>query len=114
MHELSLIRSILNLVEAEASRHAFDRVKTLKISFGRVSCVSPESLTFAFEFLAEGTKAEGAALVFETIPIVLYCFACGSEMETPRFDGTCPRCKGAKVLLTGGTEGPRLVELEVE
>jgi hydrogenase nickel incorporation protein HypA/HybF len=73
MHELSLTRSILEIVETKAEDHGFSRVNSLALSFGHLSCVEPKVIEFAFAIQAKGTLAEGATLEFERCPVVIYC-----------------------------------------
>ena len=79
MHELSLAQSLLDIVEDYARREGFNRVISLKLSFGRLSGIDPGAFEFAFAIQAEGTKAEGAQLEFDIRPAVLYCMACEKE-----------------------------------
>jgi hydrogenase nickel incorporation protein HypA/HybF len=114
MHELSLVQSLLEIVEEQARRTPFDRVTSLLISFGRQSCVEPQALEFAFSIQSRGTRAEGATLRFDIRPVTVYCLKCEKEWSPPSFTGTCPTCGGFEVLLTGGTEEMVLLELEAE
>ena len=114
MHELSLTLSILDIVKAQAAEHGFGRVNSLKLSMGCLSCVAPKALEFAFTIQAKGTIAEGAVLEFESRPVVLYCFSCKREIESSNFDSYCPDCKGEEVVLVGGTEELKLLELDVD
>ncbi|MDA8123708.1 MAG: hydrogenase maturation nickel metallochaperone HypA [Deltaproteobacteria bacterium] len=115
MHELSLVQSLLDIVEDYARRENFSQVNVLRISFGRLSCLDPSSLEFAFEVLSEGTKAKGARLEFDIRPARLTCAACGEESAC---DGPCemqcPCCGSEKVCLTGGTEELQLKEMDVD
>jgi len=113
MHELSLTLSILAIVEDYAQKHGFDRVRSLKLSYGRMSCIDPKALTFAFEIQAKGTRAEGAGLTFDVQPIVIHCLACGKDSEMPSYTAVCPQCGGEDVMVTGGTEELRLLEMDV-
>lgn len=65
MHELSLAHALLDLLEGQARRHGFHRVKTVVVTRGSHSCVDPEALARAFEATVLGTLAEGSDLVFE-------------------------------------------------
>jgi hydrogenase nickel incorporation protein HypA/HybF len=114
VHELSLIHSLLDIVEDYATRHRFKRVRSLNLSFGRLSCLDPQALKFAFDIESAGTKAEGAALIFDVRPARLTCLACNREVEVEQWTATCPLCQGAEVLLTGGTEELKLVEMDVD
>ncbi len=114
MHELSLIQSLLEMVEELGAEKGFQRVGVLRLSFGRLSCVDPQALRFAFDVEAPGTGAAGAELVFDILPGVLYCFACEEERTMTSHELQCPVCGGRQVILTGGTEELKLMELEVD
>ena len=79
MHELSIIRSILDIIEEYAEEYRFSKVKSMKISFGRLSRIEPQVLEFTFDIQSTGTKAEGAALEFDIKPIIIHCFSCEKD-----------------------------------
>ncbi len=114
MHELSLVNSLLEIVDDYASRESFKTVNCLHLSMGRLSCVDRDSLQFAFDVQAKGTIAEGARLSVELLPAVIYCFACGCETRQNYFDAVCSKCGSGQVTLTGGTEELRLVDMDVD
>ncbi len=114
MHELSLVESILQIVDEYAAKDGFSRVTSLRLSFGKLSCVVPQALSFAFEVQSKGTRAEGAALELEILPAAIHCLACEKDFEVDRFEAQCPLCRGHEVLLVGGTEELKLIELDVE
>jgi hydrogenase nickel incorporation protein HypA/HybF len=115
MHELSLTRSLIDIVEEYARREGFSRVNVLKLSFGRLSCLDPGALEFTFSVQARGTPAEGARLEFDIRPALLTCGACKVESACDGpFDTVCTRCGSSDVLLTGGTEELKLLEIDVD
>ena len=114
MHELSLINGLLEIVKNYEQTHGFGRVNCLKLSFGRLSCIDPGALRFAFEIQAKGTAAEGAALEFDIRPIVVYCFHCEREAVADRYPQPCPTCRGENVIMTSGTESLQLIEMDVD
>ncbi len=115
MHELSLVESVLKIVNDYAAEHRFSRVNSISLSFGRLSCIEPKALQFAFEVQSRETPAEGARLDLQILPAVAHCFSCGGDSEIQEtYRAECPRCLGKDVLLTGGTEELKLLELEVE
>lgn len=114
MHELSLVESILQIVDEYASKEGFARVTALRLSCGKLSCVVPQALSFAFEVQSKGTRAEGAALDLQVLPAAIHCLACGKDVEVDRFEAQCPECRGHEVFLVKGTEELKLIELDVE
>ncbi len=114
MHELSLINSLLEIIDDYAAAEGFNKVNSLKLSFGRLSCLDRQSLEFAFSVQSVGTKAEEATLDFEILPARIICLNCDREST---MDGTwdrCPDCQSTDVMLTGGTEELKLLEMDVD
>ena len=114
MHEMSLVQSILNIVEEYAAKENFKKVASITLSFGKASTVVPAALTFAFEVLSEDTLAYGADLIFDIRPVVIYCMSCNRDITVNSYEAVCPLCHGHEVLLSGGTEELKLVEMDVE
>jgi hydrogenase nickel incorporation protein HypA/HybF len=114
MHELSLTQSLIDIVEDYARREGFKRVNVLKLSFGRLAGIDPGTLVFVFDIQSRGTRAEGARLEFDIRPAVLYCAACKQESLSGSFQPLCPCCGSGDVLLAGGTEELKLLEMDVD
>ena len=114
MHEFSLVSGLLDLVNTYEKLHRFERINVLKLSFGRLSCIDPGALRFVFEVQSKGTKAEGATLDFNILPIVIHCLACNRETPIEQYPSSCPQCLGEKVTLKSGTEPLQLREMDVD
>lgn len=114
MHELSLVESILQIIDEYAHREGFARVTALRLCCGKLSSVVPQALSFAFEIQSKGTRAEGAALELQVLPAAIHCLDCAKDVEVDRFEARCPQCLGYEVLLVKGTEELKLIELDVE
>ncbi len=115
MHEIALTQSLIAIVGEYARREGFSRVNVLKLSFGRLSCLDPGALEFTFAVQARGTPAEGARLEFDIRPALLTCGACRAESACAGpLDAVCPHCGSSDVLLTGGTEELKLLEMDVD
>ena len=114
MHELSLCQSILNIIQDYAREHDFTKVQTLRFSFGKLSCVEENALDFSFQAVAKGTIAEGAELRFQIHPVQIYCFSCEKSFQMEEYTGECPECGSNNVVLQGGTEELKLLEMEVD
>ena len=114
MHELSLVTGLLDIVDSYEKMHRFKRVNTLKLAYGRLSCIDSGALQFAFDLQSRGTIAEGAALQLDIRPIVIYCATCGLKMTVDEYPSPCPHCRGEDVEIKGGGESLQLVEMEVD
>lgn len=110
MHELSIAEAVVDI----ACRHAAGRrIASVEVRVGHLRQVVPDALAFAFELVAEGTAAEGAALAIVEVPPAGRCRACGAEAELEGFPLLCPRCGSADLEVRRGEE--LLVDsLEVE
>jgi hydrogenase nickel incorporation protein HypA/HybF len=60
MHELALTREVV-AIACEAAMG--QRIHTITVEIGRLTCVSPDAMEFCFDVVAQGTLAEGARLV---------------------------------------------------
>jgi len=79
MHEMSLVQSIIEIINEYAKKENFKKVESISLSFGKASTVVPAALEFAFEVLSEGTVAQGARLEFDIKPVVIYCLSCEKD-----------------------------------
>ena len=101
MHELSIADAIVRIACAHAGER---RIASVEVKLGHLRQVVPDSLTFAFGLVADGTVAEGAELIMEFVPAVGICRACGLESELPDFPLACAACGSLDVQLVRGEE----------
>ncbi len=113
MHEVSLVESVVALVEDERRKQGFSRVRTIRLRVGALGHAEPEALRFCFDAVASGTVAAGARLEIETVPGAGWCLGCHRTVPLEERFSTCPICGDADVQMTAGDE-LRLAELEVE
>lgn len=112
MHEMSIAGSLIDLIEEEARRNGFTRVRCISVKLGALGHVEPEALLFCFDAAARGTVAEGARLSVETVPGAGWCPRCRREVAIAQRYDLCPVCRNSHVECRAGDE-LRLAELEV-
>lgn len=113
MHEMALCEGIIGIVEDEARKRSFSRVKVVCLEIGALSHVAPEAMRFCFEAVAARTIAHGARLeIIETAGIA-WCMACSESVEVRQRYAPCPSCGSYQLQVTGGEE-MRVKELEVD
>jgi len=104
MHELSIAKELLAIVEKTAVEHGLVRVSGLRIVVGALGNVIPEALEFAFEVAGRGTVAEGARLEIVAVPVVVRCNGCRAETELEDFAFVCMACGSVDVDVVRGNE----------
>ncbi|MEK4035206.1 hydrogenase maturation nickel metallochaperone HypA [Methylocystis sp. IM3] len=113
MHELALTEHIVDILEDEARKQGFSRVRVVRLRVGALAHVEPEALSFCFDAVSRGSIAEGAKLDIIRAPGEGWCLDCGKSVPLTERFGPCPGCGGRHVQMTSGDE-LRIEELEVD
>lgn len=113
MHEVSLIESVVALVEDERRKQDFARVRRIRLQVGMLGHAEPEALRFCFDAVTRDTVAAGAALEIHLVAGAGWCTRCCSAGPMAERFAACPNCGNAPMQITAGCE-LRLAELEVE
>jgi hydrogenase nickel incorporation protein HypA/HybF len=102
MHELSLCRSIVHIVD----RARGDRpVVAVHVRLGQLRQVVPETLVYCWGLVTQASDLAGSELDVEHVPVVLDCRACGSRTEVAEvLMLTCGTCGAGQVSLVSGEE----------
>ena len=122
MHEEPYAQAMLDMALERAGNRT---VKEIYLGVGRFSAVVPASLELFFSHLSRGTTAEGARLIFETIPVTLFCKNCLKTftLDIPPDQPVKPvlgrhlnqgcSCCGEKLSIKGGLT-VEMIRLKVE
>jgi hydrogenase nickel incorporation protein HypA/HybF len=78
MHELSIAMSIVELAQEELERRG-GRINAVHLKLGALSGVVKEALLSSYEMACEDTPLQGSRLVFEEIPVVIFCSQCQAQ-----------------------------------
>lgn len=115
MHEISLVQSLLTIIEEHAKEHGFTKVNQVNLSCGRLSAVEPAALDFAFKALSQNSICNEAQMKLTVLPLKIHCFDCDQEFTSKDADPTsCPNCQGDQVMVTEGWQELQLLELDVD
>jgi hydrogenase nickel incorporation protein HypA/HybF len=101
MHEFGLAEGVLETVRRRAAGRPVSRVR---VRAGVRHGVDADSMAQAFQFVAAGTEADGAAVDLVVVPARLACRSCGYAADSYDVLAVCPRCDGDAIDLTGGDE----------
>ncbi|MCP4270513.1 MAG: hydrogenase maturation nickel metallochaperone HypA [Gammaproteobacteria bacterium] len=113
MHEISLCEGILQIIESEADKQGFSKVRTVCLEIGDLSCVSEDALHFGFEAVMRHSIAEGAKLEIINIPATAWCMQCSKDVKVKRRFDECPDCGSYQLQATGGDE-MKIQSMEVD
>lgn len=104
MHEMTIAVELVRQLEALADEHDLEAVEAFTVETGVMRQVVPEALRTAFEIVAEGTRAEGAAMTLNVAPAVAECRQCHCRFEPAVDSFVCPQCRHADVSIAEGND----------
>lgn len=123
MHELSLAQSILESVlealnkdqysKEQSSKDykngnfqekAHQKVATISLSIGKLSCVEPNNLTWYLQEISEGTALEGATIEIDRSQGVMLCNQCKRTFVSNELYCCCPNCNSYDKQIKSGNE----------
>ncbi len=110
---MSLCESVIQILQDNAEKQGFTRVKTVWLEIGELSGVEVEAMRFGFEVVSRGSLADGAALQIIDVPGTAWCMQCGKSVPVKQRFDACPNCGSYQLQVTAGDE-MRIKELEVE
>jgi len=79
MHEMTLLSSVVQIIQEEMARNGLVRLYRVTLKSGALAGLVPEAMRFAWEVLTESGPLKGAELCVETVPVRLGCGGCGRE-----------------------------------
>jgi hydrogenase nickel incorporation protein HypA/HybF len=104
VHEIGIAREVLRIIEEQARGHGPGAIRSARLSVGALAGVVPESLEFALEVCAKGTRAEGMKILIRYVPARGLCRSCGHEWDFAPGQMECPACRGRDIRLNGGDD----------
>jgi hydrogenase nickel incorporation protein HypA/HybF len=104
MHEVSVMRNLLDIVEATAEREGAERIDVIHLRIGEMAGINYESLKFAFEVLSKGTRAEGGRLEYDKVDLLVRCLECSHEFGPEEMVFRCSACGSGRVDIIAGRE----------
>ena len=104
MHEMAIAMELVEQLEALADEHGLTSIESLSVAAGAMRGIVPEALEAAFAAAAENTRAAGAALTIEIVPVEAKCRLCGERFGPGVNDFLCPRCELADVEIIAGDD----------
>ena len=104
MHETAIVTGLMRILEQKAAKNDVARISSVLLKVGRLRAVEPQQLSACFEMFAEGTVADGAALIIDVVGVRGRCRACAREFDVPSYHFECPSCAGRDIEVIQGQE----------
>jgi hydrogenase nickel incorporation protein HypA/HybF len=111
MHEVSIAEDIMQAIERSLGQKT--PLKTVSMTIGPLSGVSPDSLAFCFPIVARQCGFGSPHLRIDRVKARIRCAKCGNDYELTDFHEACPRCGSrAREVLSGSELSVDSVETE--
>ncbi|RQH07063.1 hydrogenase maturation nickel metallochaperone HypA [Paraburkholderia dinghuensis] len=104
MHEMSLAQSIRDLIEGEARRNCYRRIREVELEVGQLANVDTSALRFALDVALRGSVASGSAVTIHEPPGHAWCMRCAGTVEVRRRGEGCPACGSYQLAVTDGDQ----------
>ena len=104
MHEVAIVRAIIDTVEKQATAQNARRVKWVRIRFNALTSHSADHVRFSFDIGKQDCPlVRDAILELNELEPLLHC-RCGHEFKGHHLPDVCPRCGSMAVKPVNSTD----------
>lgn len=105
MHEVHLVRAIIDTVEKQAAAQPNACVKWLKIRFNALTSHSADHVRFSFDIVKQDSPlVKDAELRLNELEPLLDCNQCGHQFHGHHLPDVCPKCGSVDVKAVHSTD----------
>lgn len=104
MHELSICRNIIQIVEEQLKKSSIKKVTAIYLEIGQLALIEKSALTFSFELVAKDTVAENAVLHITDIAAKGLCDYCQVFVTLQQRFDPCIHCGNFSLKIIEGDE----------
>jgi len=105
MHEVHLVRAILETVQKQAEAQKAKRVKAVQIRFNPLTSHSGDHVQFSFDIVKkEIPLVRDAELKLTEVEPTLVCNQCGHRFHGHHLPDVCPKCASVNVKAVNSTD----------
>ena len=105
MHEVHLVRAILEAVEKQAAAENAKNVKWVKIRFNALTSHSADHVQFSFDIVKKESKLmKDAELRLNELEPLLRCKQCKHQFPGHHLPDVCPKCGSLEVIAVNSTD----------
>ncbi|HKI70576.1 MAG TPA: hydrogenase maturation nickel metallochaperone HypA [Verrucomicrobiae bacterium] len=105
MHEVHLVRTIVDTVEKQAAAQKAKSVKRVKIRFNSLTSHSADHVQFSFDIVKKDSQLmKDAILELNEVEPLLHCNKCGHRFNGHHLPDVCPNCGAVDVKAVNSTD----------
>lgn len=104
MHEMSLAERVRALIDDDARRHGYTRIREIELEVGQLASVDTGALRFALDVALRGSLAERCTVTIREPAGHAWCMRCARTVELRRRGDACPACGGYQLAVTDGDQ----------
>lgn len=92
MHELSIVRNIIQIATEQVKANAAKKVETIEMEIGDLSGIEMDAFLFAWDTAVERSVLENAERIIHRQKGKARCQNCELEFKVEQFYDPCPGC----------------------
>lgn len=104
MHELSLCKRIIEIIEETLASLPGKKVKRIALEIGELVGIDQDTLLFSFDVVTQGTVVQGALVDVITVPGRAKCEVCQQITHLHRYGDNCKTCGNSLLTVLDGNE----------
>lgn len=105
MHEVALVRAIIETVEDQAVAQNAKQVKWVRIRFNSLTSHSADHVRFGFDIVKKDSPlVRNATLKLDEVAPLLRCKQCNHVFPGHHLPDVCPGCGSVDVLAVNSTD----------
>ncbi len=104
MHELSIVKSIVDIASEEVRKHHAAAVEKINLEIGSLAGIELDALNFAWELAVKNTVLEDAEKEIHSVQAISKCKSCNQIFPCQTLYDPCPHCGNFFNDLTCGRE----------
>ncbi len=113
MHELSIAKSIIQIIEKAFESDFNKKITKVHLNIGRLSGIETDALTFGFSIIRKDTILANAELEINLINGLAKCKKCGTSFEMNSYGIPCPNCAEFSIDILQGKD-MKVTQISVE
>ncbi|MBU6402649.1 MAG: hydrogenase maturation nickel metallochaperone HypA [Verrucomicrobia bacterium] len=105
MHEVHLVRAIVETVESQAAARGARQVARVRIRCNPLTSHSADHVRFSFDVVKQESRLlRNATLELTEVAPLVRCVGCGFEFQAGELPDLCPKCESADLQPVNPTE----------